>query len=294
MSLISSIVSAVKSLSSQIVAVVVKYNPVKDASSLNFRYGETLAVSQDNIIASIIARRTVSEAQIRMLENDVWIPLAERLAPCNLVIRQLCLIDVLRNKTNNYNRILALLNKVSYKTDVTIPKFSGPGTQQVRIFAEGYSYWEYTMNALTLWIAKFLTTQSAQVTNVRTLVTKIYNGFVATSYKRGTVFYPAPFGDLFDIPLNQQDWQVPHTPVNVTIANVKMNVAGGVVTSYNISSRPLGCNLHTVVNNYTSNIASGRPTNFTYYTGYSVKYRVAGSEIADMLNSTRLSTLAKL
>jgi len=284
-SVISTIVSSIKSISNQLVTVVTKYDPIKEASTFNFRgsSGTPLAGFQDNIIQMIQQRQVVSENQIKQLENDLWIPVAERLAPCNLVIRQLCLIDILRNNIKNQTRILNLVDKISYKADV-----SG-----VRIWAEGYSYFEYCMIPVQMWLAKFASAYPVQTTQVRTLMLKIYNGFIKTAYKRGNVWYPAPFGDLYDIPLGAS-WQQAHTPANFTIANVKMNVTGGVVTSYNITSRPLGLNMHTVAKSYNSNIVSGQPTNFTYYQGYDKKYPNTSAEISDMMNPARLITLATL
>lgn len=299
MSLISTVTTAVKTLASSTVSVVTKYDPIKDASQLNFSTGEILAPLQDGYI-SILNRNfnaKISNAQLNNLIYDIWVPLAARLAPNNLVIRQYCLIDIFSNNIKNYSMILNQMNKISYKTDVTIPKFSGSGTQLARIWGEGYSYFEYTMNAVRIWINKFMYSYPVQTATIQTLANKIYAGFVATSYKRGNLWYPVTLGDLWPISLtsNPVQNQIDHTPINgLVIGPVKMNVSNGVVTSYNITAKPLGCNLHTSVNNYNTNIVSGLPTNFAFYQGYGKKYPTKAKEIVDMLNPLRLLSIVSL
>lgn len=286
-SIISKIQKAIKTVAKAVVATTVKYDPIKEASSFSFRTGTMgLAAEQDKLYNNYIRNKPVGQIQfpgetaVKSVENNLWIPLAEKLAPNNLVIRQLCLIDIFRNKPANASRILNLMNILSYWN----------GTE--RVWAEGYSYFQYTFQILGVWISKFVGSYGSVVVPVRNIVTYVNAGFVATSYKRGNIYYPAPFGDLTNTPL-VQDLQINHPIVTKTIGPVKIEVVGGN-PKYTITAKPLGLNLHCPVNNYSLSVVNGTPVGYKFYTSYTAKYPSQVTEISDMLNPNRIASMSKL
>lgn len=285
MSIISSITSAIQTVASKIVTVVVKYDPIKEASTFSFRTGAMgLATDQENLYESNIKGRAIdqikipSETQIKTLENNLWITASIRLAPSNLVIRQLCMIDIFRGKPANAETIEKMVNILSYWNGIE------------RSWAEGYSYWEFTKKILIVWTAKF--TAFSSTNNIKNIITYIDNGFKATSYKKGNVYYPALYGDLWEGPL-ASNLQVDHPVVNKTVGIVKLEIVGGN-PKYTITGKPIGLNMHTVVNNFTATVVNGIPNGFKFYLGYGKKYPSQAQEISDMMNPTRLLSVVKL
>lgn len=253
-----------------------KFNPEALLKNMNFDFGwgTQLARLQDSIIADYLAGKPLPAETVRDLHSNIWVMSAKRVAPGNLVIRQLCLIDILNNNTNNKIDILDQLNKVSYKG---IP-------DTYRIWAEGYSYWMYTRAALDLWQIKF---NDAEVGSI---IAKVNSGFVQTAYLRGTTWYPAPFGDLRDEPLAAV-LQVNHSINNIIISILKLEKNDNVIR-YTIAARPLGVNTHVPKNNTSVIVnAQGVPLGFTFYQGYDKKYINKAAEMLDTYDPKRLATI---
>ncbi len=236
---------------------------------MNFMSGTPLAILQDNYIQAYTASQSIPDKKaIRFLENDLWIEIAYNFAPNNLVIRQYCLIDVFNNRIEHKERILNLLNLLSYKNFRSLEN---------RIWAEGYSYWVYVRSALDLWVKKFQDPEAIEIIRL------IEEGFLQTSYKRNGIWYPAPFGDLRDTPLsNQKD----HNMQSCTIGTVSLFVGDPV--RYSIKGRPIGCNTHISKDDYNLLIVDGVPQGFHFYEGYDKKYKSRWDEIKDTLDPKRI------
>jgi len=242
----------------------------------NFRSGTALAIQQDTYIPILAGGGTLSGAQIKEMEDNAWVLIASKLAPSNLVIRQYCLIDMAKGVPEHKDKILAMMDLLSYKC-------SGA----YRIYAEGYSYFGYTMNALEPWIAKFYGKED--LSELKGILGKIENGFIATSYLHGAVWYPIPYGDTRPYPLDPKH-QIDHDPCTMTISNVTFNYIGGS-SWYVINGRPIGLNTHIPKDSYMVTITNGIPVGFKFYEGYDKKYKNAWAEFLDTYNYKRLKSI---
>lgn len=243
----------------------------------NFKSGTALAVQQDQYIPILTGGGALSAAQISEMEKDLWVIAAVQLAPSNLVIRQYCLIDLAKGTPYNRDLILRMMSILTYKN-------SG----NYLAWGEGYSYFNYTMNALKPWISKFEAT--VVKSPIVEIVDKVKKGFIATSYLRGKKWYPAPIGDTRDEPLSQE-LQVDHERVTMTISNVGFNYNPDTgVTWYNIAGRPIGFNVHLPKDNYMVVIDKGMPAGFKFYEGYDKKYKSVWAELRDTYSYQRLKS----
>jgi hypothetical protein len=238
----------------------------------NFRNGTALAVQQDQYLKIYLAGSCITSQQISDMEQNLWVATASKLAPGNLVIRQWCLIDLFKGNPTHEIQIFEMMDLLTYKQGGNL-----------RIYAEGYSYFNYTMDILDTWLSKF------NKVLIMTLVEKIKQGFLLTSYPRNGVWYPAPFGDLRNIPLNP-DLQIEHPVTSRTVSNVILNYFDGKIW-YNISGKPIGLNNHIPKNSFTVTIKNGIPERFKFYEGYDKKYKNAWEEYKDTFDAKRINSL---
>lgn len=229
---------------------------------MNFEHGTELAKYQDSLFVKLtngFQELIFNREHLRRLEGNLWVRMAEKSSPNNLVVRHLCLTDILNARPENQERIERLLGKLA---------------PSPKIWAEGYSYWEYTRGILKYWVDNFKDTY--RVARVKCAMRDIDANFALTSYMRDGKKYPAPFGDLRDVPLRhelQGDEQEPQ-------------FRGEFLTKhgdrYFIKPYLLGGNTHTPARNEVFAIVGGRPAGFHFYTGYDKKYQSAKREWADI------------
>ena len=166
-----------------VVIVFACENPWK----LVYTNGNALAVQQDSLIKKLQDGEKIDSRIIRELKRNWWVMTAYRTCPGNLVIRQYCIIDIAQGKPSHKRRIKVMLDSL------TIYKDGG----SFLTYAEGYSYWKYTKEALDLWLGKFKDIDVAHIAG------KVDSGFAYTSYfSPDGLYYPAPFGDLRKEPLD--------------------------------------------------------------------------------------------
>ena len=233
---------------------------------MNFESGTSLAVFQDQLIKRVREKNlSISKKDLRRLNGNMWVALATRLGPNNLVIRHRCLQDIFNGKRENIEKIFKLF-----------------GTLTPGLWAEGYSYWKYTKEILVAWANLYQPSFSISVNGIDA-------NFVRTAYtgKDGKL-WPAPFGDLREEPL-EDSLQGQQTEDSVECRPVRKD---GL--RYWISPHPLGENLHTVVRGYTVTIKGGIPEGFKFYEGYDKKYENKASEAFDMLNPRRIFSIFRL
>jgi hypothetical protein len=241
----------------------------------NFKNGTSLAVQQDLYLQKYLSGGTLTSKEICDMEQNLWVATASVLAPGNLVIRQWALIDLFRGSAWHKNSIQKMMEILTYK-----------GKESYKLWGEGYSYWGYTMDILDLWVKKF-----ENLSTITDIIEKINQGFIVTSYPRNGIWYPAPFGDLRDIPL-KPDLQIPHEMKTVAISNVTFNhVASEDIIWYSIKGRPLGCNTHIQKNNSIIKIQKGIPIDFKFYEGYNKKYKNSWEEFKDTFDPKRLASI---
>jgi len=239
----------------------------------SFKNGTALAIQQDEYIKLYRAGGDLSNKQISDMEQNLWVATASKTAPNNLVVRQWALIDLFKKTPGHKDSIIKMIDLLSYKE-------LGP----YRIWAEGYSYFGYTMDILGEWVAKFPGQDTLSV-----ILNKIEEGFVVTSYIRNGVWFPAPFGDLRNEPLKSNS---NHPVKNVTISNITFNIDGDTgQIGYSIKGKPLGLNNHIPKDNYTTVIQNGVPAGFKFYEGYDKKYKNSWEEFRDTFDIKRINSI---
>lgn len=245
---------------------LVGWTPIVSTNTLggkvNFEHGTKLAKYQDRLFNALKEGRniTFNQEHIERLEGNLWIRMAEDIAPSNLVVRQLCLIDILNSTPKNRQKIIKQLNLLA------------PG--QRMIWAEGYSYWEYTRGILMLWKEKFELNRASVVSYI---INTIDDNFVESSYLRDGKIYPAPFGDLRDIPLREE------LQNNHTTTHFRGTFLIKDRDKYKITPYILGGNTHTPAKKRVVKIQNGYPNGFMFYKGYDKKYRSRTEEWKDII-----------
>jgi hypothetical protein len=234
---------------------------------MNFITGEKLASTQQLIMDRIKKGEKIEEEEILLLEENAWVKAADILAPCNLVIRQYCLIDILRGESKHKIAIDTQLNALAPKG----------------LYLEGYSYWLYTKEFLTVYLSKFL------AESIERCIKEVDSNFVKTSYSVDDIKYPAPFGDLRHQPLEDALQNGNHP-----ISAIKVSVVTKNNTNYEIDPYFIGFNLHTTTERKTYFVTDGKVIDaitgkeYVWYPGYKNKYPTMISELKAMFNLKRL------
>lgn len=245
---------------------------------VNFKNSTALARQQDEYINIYKSGGHISDSQINDMEYNAWVATAAKMAPGNLVARQWALVDLFKNSAAHRGAILNIVNTLSYKQ-----------VGAYRLWAEGYSYFNYTMDVIKPWIEKFQ--GSHDLSDLKNIIQNIEQGFIITSYSRNGVWYPAPYGDLRNEPLApelQQDHELKTVRVTEVIFNY---LASEKRIWYSITGRPIGLNTHIPKNDSTITIVNGVPANFRFYTGYQNKYKNTWEEYMDTYHIKRLKSI---
>jgi hypothetical protein len=256
--------------------------PCSNPFKLVYTNGNALAVQQESLLVKYNKGEIISKDTLRDLKVNWWVRSAEKVAPGNLVIRQYCLIDLFEGKANHKKEIERLVYLLS----------GGISPYKYRTWAESYSYWLYTKEALFPWMNKF----DKGMDSLTVMANDIDNGFAYTANRRYSEgkFYPAPFGDLWEVPLDSLG-QVKADSFcmlgeTAELLNVK-RFYDRFTLSYEIYAMPMGLNGHCEASCHLYRIENEKPTGFKYYQGYSEKYKDVKAEWTDLLNPIRLLTI---
>ena len=235
---------------------------------MNFESGTPLAFFQDKLIKQAIQDKSyfLNEEDFRRLNTNMWVTLAGRIAPNNLVIRHLCLQDIFNGKREHLDEINRLFNLLA----------------PYRLWLEGYSYWLYSKYILMEWGEKYHPTLINQIKQVD-------ENFAKTSYRgHDGLLYPAPFGDLRLQHLEEALLNIiPEDGVNI-FPVCRMGI------TYKIKAAPLGGNTHTPIKNDLLLIKEGLPEGFKFYEGYDKKYKNGFEEFLDLIRPRRLISMLYL
>ena len=205
---------------------------------LNFKKGKTLAVQQDNYLSRYKAGEKLSPKEISDMEQNLWIALASKLAPSNLILRQWALIDLFRGSAWHKEDIQKMMDTLTYKEK-----------NSQKIWAEGYSYFNYTLDVINPWIERYQ--EHYDMSGIKDIIEKTEQGFIVTSYLRDGLLYPVPLGDLRDIPLKTY-LQISHEFKTRAVSNVIFNyVESDDIVWYSVGGNPIGLNTHINKNTYT-------------------------------------------
>lgn len=234
----------------------------------NFRNGTTLARAQDSLMALYIKGDTIESQTIDSLENNLWVKASIKLCPSNLTIRQWCLIDLFKKDPHHAFQIKKMVRLLS---------------QGGNLWLEGYSYWKYTNTFILEWLNAF------EDAEIRNLVRSIDHSFEITSYKRGILSYPAPFGDL----RNEALKSYPEYITDGEVGLIKI-FRDNVTTIYKIYGKPVGLNTHIPIDTTIIKIVGGTPVGFKFYQGYDKKYKNQEEELLDIFNPLRVKSAKKL
>lgn len=253
------------------------------ACNLNFTNGHALAVKQDSLITIYKENGKIenTESVVKKMRKNFYINSTWKQNPTNLHIRQYLLICVFdKNITDFSEDALQMINDLSV--------WNGE-----RTWLEGYSYWLYTKVAIELYIEKY---PMGKYTLIFSEIIKEINTFfrkTAFYNAQEQLWYPAPFGDLRKRPLEKQELMGVDTADTVKLSNVMKITPVAGMTRYIIDATPIGLNTHTqksesdvyIFNGVVSDLVG---TGFSYYTGYSNKYKDKKAEIFDYLSPKRI------
>lgn len=241
-----------------------------------------LAKLQDNVIQTILLNLNPIPSNIKKLKKNLWVKIAEKTAPNNLVIRNLC--------------ILALTGDIKYwkarpRIQKMIQSISGNC-----LWKEGYSYWLYTKPILQKFAITF------DYTSIISVIKRIDRDFWDTSYERNGQLYPAPFGDVRDEPL--EEWLQVYRP-DLTQSTgclwMKREYKNDLIY-YEIHPSTVGFNTHCPSVQQKIKIIEGIPyihkqygygwLRYSFYKGYDKKYNSRLDAFKDtFLNSERWRNL---
>lgn len=245
---------------------------------MNMESGSSLADFQDYCFIMLQHSQNLSSGNHDRLRTNSWVKIAERLSPCNLVIRHYCLLDIIEREPKRFNAILEQVKLLTYYTANT----------SFLLYAEGYSYWLYIKNFLALYVSRFPSTLLFSE-----FIYLIDRGFQATSYlhdkSRDAMpwrLYPAPFGDVRCEPLEESLQDRTKMFDTITVMPVSKN---GLM--YFVKSMPVKLNGHIQVKDSHVTIVDGFPQNFQWYHGYNEKYPTAGSRFVNTCNLRRIVSL---
>ena len=240
-----------------------------------------LAHLQDQVIKDIqfeshtaFGVENINPNDIKKLKRNLWVKMAEKFAPCNLVVRNLCILALVDKDYWHYKR--RIMNQI-YKL------------KGADLWKEGYSYWLYTKPILQIY-ADFY-----EYTSIKMFIEEIDKDFQTTSYRRSDgLLYPAPFGDVRDEPLEQclqsQDVNLYSRCKSGSGWMMRESING--IVYYNIKPFTVGLNGHCPAENITVKIGDGRPLlrtekcdwiAFPFYQGYDKKYKNKWDKIRSTL-----------
>jgi hypothetical protein len=233
----------------------------------NIRNGTQLARAQDSLMALYKEGDTIEPKTIDSLENNLWIKASIKLCPSNLTVRQWCLIDLFKRDPYHAFHIKKMMKLLS---------------QDGNLWLEGYSYWKYTKEFVIEWLNEF------EDAEIRNLVHSIDQAFSLSSYERGVLYYPAPFGDL----RNESLKRCPEYVTNGSVGILKIFRDNIVI--YKIYGQPVGLNTHIPIDTTIIKVVGGTPVGFKFYQGYDKKYKNQEEEILDIFHPVRVKSAKKL
>lgn len=243
---------------------------------MNFQNSSSLADFQDNLFLKYKNGIKITEKEKNILNGNMWVKLAETFSPCNLVTRHFCLIDLINQTPENDWRILNQM-KILTKFD------SNP------LWSEGYSYWLYTRKMLIEYASKLI---FADIEIIK-LIDEIDTNFVLSAYERNGLLYPAPFGDLRNIPLSEQ---LQGKMSKISFVNKFLTKTQN--DTYIVSPVCMGFNTHPPFYREKYVIRKGTPykdsdlnKEFKWYGGYDKKYKNKTEEILDYIKPRRLFSI---
>lgn len=241
---------------------------------INFDYGSKLANFQDKKFKEYCDNKKISKKDLATLKDNVWVKLAENLAPGNLVIRHLCLIDLFEDNNKNVDEIKAQLDIIG-----------------ADIWREGYSYWLYTK--------PFLVAYSAKFGWFNEYIKEMDKKFAKTAYiGKDSLVYPAPFGDIRHVFLeNSADTTLIEDNINLFPIEKKTISSNEII--YQIKECPVGMNTHIPKENQTIVVKNGMVfiskneilVDFIWYDGYDKKYDNIYKKILDTFSLKRIFSL---
>jgi len=242
-----------------------------------FETGSSLANFQEKKFDDFQFQNGITRDEKIRLERNLWVWTATDMAPSNLVVRQLCLIDLFNGTTYNYDLIIEQLDKIG----------------GVGLWKEGYGYWLYTKPFLVKYYKVF---KSA---GIKLYIDQMDKRFLMSAYfLEGSLPRPAPFGDLADIGLDYEILALGDVQDNIEIFPLKKETKGSTVR-YTIQPCMLGFNAHAPKEPSVIEISGGMVyvskdstfTPFESYEGWDEKYNSKWDELMDVFDYRRVNSI---
>lgn len=203
--------------------------------------GKNLIHFQNEILEKLCLGSNIEKTNLNKLKNNLWIKLAYYISPSNIVIRQLCLIDLINGNDNHRHKIVHLMNLLTGD-----------------LWLEGYSYWKQLKPFILKWSNKYFQSFSA-------VIKDIDNNFQRTAYKGSDdLLYPAPFGELKKECL-EDCLQNKDPEKKIKKFPIRKEKLDGITYLYYIEGCPVGFNPRIPDKNMLVRVTYGDPMKFDWY-----------------------------
>jgi hypothetical protein len=188
---------------------------------------------------------SITDEELYRLNNNKWVETAYYLCPCNLVIRHLCLMDLYNRDNLNRDRIFTQLEILS----------------KGGLWSEGYSYWLYTRQILLTYCKDF------KDLSMSIYIIEMDVRFAITSYRKKGLYYPAPFGDVANIPLLDEFQFDSILTKDTSFLICQRETTGDTLHFYTVPS-PVGFNSHVPIDYDTVLVYNDSVYGFDFYEGF--------------------------
>jgi len=242
-----------------------------------FETGSSLANFQTKKYDDFDNGRGITDKEKVRLERNLWVWTATDMAPSNLVVRQLCLIDLFSGKTYNYELIIEQLDRVG----------------GIGLWREGYSYWKYVKPFLVKYYKVF------KFPGIKLYVDQMDKRFMMSSYLlTDDLPRPAPFGDVADVGLDHEILALGDIVDNIEIFPLKKETIGNTIR-YTFLPCPVGLNAHTPKESTVVEVSGGMVyqlkdtilTPYEWYPGWEDKYNSKWDELMDVFDYRRVNSI---
>jgi len=246
--------------------------------TLNMLWDGKLYEVQARVLEQMEKGEPVSLGDAKILRGNIVAHIADFFAPSNLIVGTFCLTDLLTGR----NFLERVIERLCMRC-CGVYGSPAPLWWKEKFWLEGYGYWCYAKRFLRLYWNRF------NVGWMKDFIAGIEDNFLTTSYRRNDYrYYPAPFGDIYDLPLESNE------SVYMLKGVGSVHREGIEPVIYNIELDPAGFNLHTSRVRKVYTVTKGNVAGFAYYTGYKNKYPTVWSQIRAMFQWSRFVSLFKI
>lgn len=250
---------------------------------MNFLWDGKLYEVQQRVLDRVRLMLPVSEEDRDLLRGNIPSRLAYFLAPSNLVVATLVLLDLIEGRNTRQAKILKTCQRCCGINPARCAWTVFEVDWSRSLWLEGYSYWSVVVRYLRAYRGMFDCVWAADI------MVEIEKNFQCLGFHMpGANKFPPPIGDVYEGPMapwSDYDTRTRIGPVSMEWPGTPYDLL------YCVNADPVGFNLHThrVRNQY--GIINGVLKGFSWYTGYRNKYPTVWSELREIFRWCRFVSL---